>query len=176
MAAITMNVNAQTGTLEKIFRSAVSAIGLFAFNIDSNVFDGIPEYCLIKDSVSVMAFLAGICTILLIIIVVFHRFYASLKLWTVSRFSFFRCSQVYLFWGWNQQAKLLAESIRRHHEADDDYWIVIAEPNLLADSDEPISTQDSVTHLFLSSMAGAVPNSCKYNKILLLLHVRPLKK
>lgn len=53
MAAITLNADAQTDTLEKIFCSAVSAIGLFAFSIDSNVFDGIPEHCLIKDGLSI---------------------------------------------------------------------------------------------------------------------------
>lgn len=53
MIAITMNENTQTDTLEKIFRSAVSAFGLFAFSIDSNVFDGIPEHCLIKDGLSI---------------------------------------------------------------------------------------------------------------------------
>lgn len=148
MAAITLNVDAQTGTLEKIFRSAVSAIGLFAFSIDSNVLDGIPDKGLLKDCVSVMAFLAGTCTILLFIIVVSRRFYASLKLQAASRFVCLHRSQVYVFWGWNQQARLLAESIRKHHELDGDYWIVIAEPNLLADTDETTSVQDSITKLF----------------------------
>ncbi len=148
MAAITLNVNAQTGTLEKIFRSAVSAIGLFAFSIDSNVLDGIPDKDLLKDSVSVVAFLAGTCTILLVIIVVFRRFYASLKLWAASRFACLHRTQVYVFWGWNQQTKLLAESIRKHHDENGDYWIVIAEPNLLADTDETTSVQDSITKLF----------------------------
>ena len=148
MAAITMNENTQTDTLEKIFRSAVSAIGLFAFSIDSNVFDGIPEHCLIKDGLSIMAFFAGICTIVLAIVVVFKRFYASIKLWAVSRFNYFHRSNVYFFWGWNQQSKLLADSIRKHHENDGDFWIVIAEPNLLADSEDTISIQDSLTKLF----------------------------
>lgn len=148
MAAITMNSDAQTHTLEKIFRSAISAFGLFAFSIDSNVFDGIPEHCLIKDSISVMAFLAGTCTIVFVIIVVLRRFYASIKLWYVSLFNYFHRSNIYIFWGWNQQSKLLADSIRKHHEKDGDFWIVIAEPNLLADSEDTISIQDSFTKLF----------------------------
>ena len=148
MAAITMKACVQTDTIEKIFRSAVSAIGLFAFNIDSNVFDGIPKHCSIKDGLSVMAFLAGTCSIMLVIIVVFRRFYASIKLWLVSRINLFHHSNIYIFWGWNQQSKLLADSIRKHHEKDSDYWIVIAEPNQLVYSEDTISIQDSLKKIF----------------------------
>lgn len=161
MIAISCNANAQTGVLEKIFRSATAAIGMFAFNIDSNIFDNINQYAAIKGALSLMSFLAGGCTLLLLVQIIFMRFRASTALGVVSMFhKILKKHNLFVFYGNNHQTQLLAESIRDHYKNinSNDYRIIIVEPPLSEDDKEQYDIPKNLIRLFThrpSSLAEA---------------------
>lgn len=152
MIAISCNEGAQTGALEKIFRSATASIGMFAFSLDSTILDNAGRCMELKGALSVVSFIAGGCTFLLLINTILRRFKASIWLSLVSIWSRVAGARptVYLFWGVNQQSRLLADSIRSRHNRND-YRIVIVDLPLAGEEKGPYNLADKLIKIFANN-------------------------
>ena len=97
---------------EYLFRSLISSLGLFMFNLDSNVLDGIKDAPLLKGAISLQALFSGACTIALLISLAYARIVAYIKLHRRTRIDNDH-NHLYVFFGMNEPSRLLARSIRR---------------------------------------------------------------
>lgn len=167
MVIIASNSNLNAGKIEQVFRSAFSALGLFGFGIDNNVFDGSSQVESFREILFVLAFFAGICTISIVVLLSFQRLAAFIKMLWAAHICRGR-KQIYLFWGYNKRSEILAESIRKKHKENNDnkgYWIIYAEPHLLADSEEDSGIREIITKLF-THKSGTLNEGKKKNTLI----------
>lgn len=95
---------------ELILRSMICSLDLFMLDVDSNVLDRLDSYPLVKGFMLVQATLSFMCTVSMLVALVFTRLVAFLKLRYKTRVSPDKC-HIYLFFGVNDNSLLLAHEI-----------------------------------------------------------------
>lgn len=131
---------------ELLCRSAVASLGMFMFNIDSNVFDNINGLPLVKGLISLLSLIAGGLTIWLIVLLFWKRLWASLKAWWCSLFE--HSNELYVFFGINEATKLLADSINKDSKGRKYRLLFVEFPIIEEDNNDSGlgSIMKSVTH------------------------------
>lgn len=95
---------------ELILRSMICSLDMFMLDVDSNVLDRLDSYPLVKGFMLVQATLSFMCTVSMLVALVFTRLVAFLKLRYKTRVSADKC-HIYLFFGVNDNSLLLAHEI-----------------------------------------------------------------
>lgn len=95
---------------ELILRSMICSLDMFMLDVDSNVLDRLDSYPLVKGFMLVQATLSFMCTVSMLVALVFTRLVAFLKLRYKTRVSPDKC-HIYLFFGVNDNSLLLAHEI-----------------------------------------------------------------
>lgn len=103
--------SAEPSDLDYIFKSAISAMGLFAFSYDTTTFGAVEHLPFLKGVISLLTFIAGTLTILMILQLLGTRLWESLKTWWSSRIA--SDEELCIFFGINEATKLLAASINK---------------------------------------------------------------
>ncbi|MBQ9187290.1 MAG: hypothetical protein IJ144_05645 [Prevotella sp.] len=166
--------------LELCFRSAVASLGMFAFDIDSNIFDNISRLPHIKGAISVCSFVAGFLTIGIVLELFGARLWASVKAWWSSIVTskkelcvFFGINEATMLLAGsinNRTAKLLADSIDNKAK-DREFRLVFVEFPIVDDEDFSTglgSIMKSVTH-----RSDTFRVTRKYNAHLSIANARP---
>lgn len=138
--------NAEISVLEFIFRSAVASVGMFAFNIDSNIFDNINQCPLLRGTISVCSFVAGVLTIWILIELFGARILESLKTWWGTHKTYE--DELCVFFGINEATRLLADSINKDAK-DRRFRLVFVEFPIVDDEEADYglgAIMKSVTH------------------------------
>jgi len=94
---------------ELLLRSAVGALDLFLLDVDSNIYDAIQHYAVLKGLLTTASFAAALCTALLVISLVLARLRAWLHVRHLLPDS--RHDHLYLFFGMSDGARLLADDV-----------------------------------------------------------------
>lgn len=95
---------------ELILRPMICSLDMFMLDVDSNVLDRLDSYPLVKGFMLVQATLSFMCTVSMLVALVFTRLVAFLKLRYKTRVSADKC-HIYLFFGVNDNSLLLAHEI-----------------------------------------------------------------
>lgn len=95
---------------ELILRSMICSLDMFMLDVDSNVLDRLDSYPLVKGFMLMQATLSFMCTVSMLVALVFTRLVAFLKLRYKTRVSPDKC-HIYLFFGVNDNSLLLAHEI-----------------------------------------------------------------
>lgn len=95
---------------ELILRSMICSLDMFMLDVDSNVLDRLDSYPLVKGFMLVQATLSFMCTVSMLVALVFTHLVAFLKLRYKTRVSPDKC-HIYLFFGVNDNSLLLAHEI-----------------------------------------------------------------
>ena len=134
-------------SFELLFRSALCSLGMFAFQVDGDVFANITgdnDAPLIRGIISVITILASLLTVLLFVSLVAHRLWAYLRLvFSTIRATIFPRRRLFVFFGINDASKVLAEDIRKTQK-ENDYSIIFVETPLTEDEGEQGSGIDSI--------------------------------
>ena len=134
-------------SFELLFRSALCSLGMFAFQVDGDVFANITgdnDAPLIRGIISVITILASLLTVLLFVSLVAHRLWAYLRLvFSTIRATVFPRRRLFVFFGINDASKVLAEDIRKTQK-ENDYSIIFVETPLTEDEGEQGSGIDSI--------------------------------
>ncbi len=125
---------------EALFHPAACALQMFAMHMDSFVIDAniINNYDVVKGLISVISFVAMVCTVLAVIGLVTSRLMAYLHLrhFVVSE----RENHLYVFFGINDASLLLAKSILDNENGDKNGKIVFVETSLAGEKDQKNDT------------------------------------
>ena len=111
LAQTQAHFSAEPSDLDYIFKSAISAMGMFAFSFDTTTFGAIEHLPYLKGAISLLTFIAGTLTILMILQLLGTRLWESLKTWWSSKKT--SDEELCIFFGINEATKLLAESINK---------------------------------------------------------------
>ena len=134
-------------SFELLFRSALCSLGMFAFQVDGDVFANITgdnDAPLIRGIISVITILASLLTVLLFVSLVAHRLWAYLRLvFSTIRATIFPRRRLFVFFGINDASKVLAGDIRKTQK-ENDYSIIFVETPLTEDEGEQGSGIDSI--------------------------------
>lgn len=98
---------------EYLMRSIASSVNLFAFNFDSNILDDIRDWPILKGLMAIQTLLSSLCTVAILISLVYARAKAYYDLHYLTHVSD-RRNRVYLFFGINEASTLLAKDIRKN--------------------------------------------------------------
>lgn len=125
---------------EYLFRSLISAINLFLFDVDSNILDRLDGHGVLKGWILVLAVLSSSCTVGMLVGLVYYRIRAYLRLHSIKINN--SKNHLYLFFGNNTPTSLLVKDILKKDE--NAVVIVIDEANI---RDEDCGALDSVRAL-----------------------------
>ncbi|MDE6265437.1 MAG: hypothetical protein K2M11_09895 [Paramuribaculum sp.] len=125
---------------EYLFRSLISAINLFLFDVDSNILDRLDGHGVLKGWILVLAVLSSSCTVGMLVGLVYYRIRAYLRLHSIKIND--SKNHLYLFFGNNTPTSLLVKDIIKRDEKA--VVIVIDEANI---KDEDCGALDSVRAL-----------------------------
>ncbi len=125
------SVDNQFVDTEILLRSAVESIGLFMFNINSNVLDHMGDVPCLKGALSFVSVLAVSCTVGLLLSLVSARLRAYLSLLCSSVKK--ECPEVFVFFGLNEQTEVLAKSVKAKNPQS---LIIVVEKYQKGDNDE----------------------------------------
>lgn len=109
---------------EYLMRSIASSVNLFAFNFDSNVLDDVRDCAALKGLMAIQTILSSLCTVSVIISLIFTRAKAYYDLHYLTKITAGR-KRLYLFFGINEASTLLAKDIRK--QEGDEAVIVFVE-------------------------------------------------
>lgn len=155
-------------SFELLFRSALCSLGMFAFQVDGDVFANITgdnDAPLIRGIISVITVLASLLTVLLFVSLVAHRLWAYLRLvFSTLRATVFPRRRLFVFFGINDASKVLAEDIRKKQK-ENDYDIIFVETPLTEEEGEQDKGIDSIMSL-LTHRAETFKTAA-YNRALL---------
>lgn len=98
---------------ELLLRSAIASLDLFMLDIDSNILDVIKEHEYLKGSIVFVCLLSFICTVGLLVSLVYVRLDTYIKLRFFTKVDG-RHPHLYVFWGINTQTELLAMSVGKN--------------------------------------------------------------
>lgn len=137
-------------SFELLFRSALCSLGMFAFQIDGDVFANITgdnDAPLIRGIISAISVLASLLSVLLFVSLVANRLWAYLRLvFSTVRATVFPHRRLFVFFGINNASKVLAEDIR-NKQKENDYDIIFVETPLAEDEGEQGSGIDSIMNM-----------------------------
>ena len=140
----------QFHSFELLFRSALCSLGMFAFQIDGDVFANITggnDAPLLRGIISVISVLASLLTVLLFVSLVANRLWAYLRLvFSTIRATIFPRRRLFVFFGINDASKVLAEDIRSKQK-ENDYNIIFVETPLAEEEGEQGSGIDSIMNM-----------------------------
>lgn len=125
-----------------ILRSMICSLDMFMLDVDSNVLDRLDSYPLVKGFMLVQATLSFMCTVGMLVALVFSRLKAFLKLRYKTRVSPDKC-HIYLFFGVNDNSLLLARGI-----GDKDSQAIVIFADSANVSEEDNDSWNSVVSLF----------------------------
>lgn len=125
-----------------ILRSMICSLDMFMLDVDSNVLDRLDSYPLVKGFMLVQATLSFMCTVGMLVALVFSRLKAFLKLRYKTRVSPDKC-HIYLFFGVNDNSLLLARGI-----GDKDSQAIVIFADSVNVSEEDNDSWNSVVSLF----------------------------
>lgn len=98
---------------ELVVRSMICSLDLFMLDVDSNILDRLDSHAFIKGIIAVQAALSFSSTVALLISLVFSRAKAHYLLNYATKITD-QSNHLYLFFGLNRNAKLLATDIRKN--------------------------------------------------------------
>lgn len=127
---------------ELIIRSMIASLDMFMLDVDSNILDRLDSHSILKGLIISQAALSFICTATLLISLVFSRAKAYYDLHRKTKITDEK-SHLYVFFGINDNSKLLAKDI---HERDDRSVIIFVD-NAEVKEDENDSW-DNIVSLF----------------------------
>ena len=155
-------------SFELLFRSALCSLGMFAFQIDGDVFANITgdnDAPLIRGIISAISVLASLLSVLLFVSLVAHRLWAYLRLvFSTIRATLFPRRRLFVFFGINNASKVLAEDIRRNQK-ENDYNIIFVETPLAEEEGEQGSGIDSIMNM-LTHRAETFRTAARNNALL----------
>ena len=155
-------------SFELLFRSALCSLGMFAFQIDGDVFANITgdnDAPLIRGIISAISVLASLLSVLLFVSLVAHRLWAYLRLvFSTIRATLFPRRRLFVFFGINNASKVLAEDIRRKQK-ENDYNIIFVETPLAEEEGEQGSGIDSIMNM-LTHRAETFRTAARNNALL----------
>lgn len=155
-------------SFELLFRSALCSLGMFAFQIDGDVFANITgdnDAPLIRGIISAISVLASLLSVLLFVSLVAHRLWAYLRLvFSTIRATLFPHRRLFVFFGINNASKVLAEDIRRNQK-ENDYNIIFVETPLAEEEGEQGSGIDSIMNM-LTHRAETFRTAARNNALL----------
>lgn len=109
---ITDNVHSfEINSWEIVFRSMLASLDLFMLDVDSNLLDKIDHHAGLKGLIVAQGMLSFLCTVALLVNLIFTRWLAFLRLRFLTRVTPSR-NHLYIFFGLNDNGRLLARSIR----------------------------------------------------------------
>ena len=137
-------------SLELFFRSALCSLGMFAFQVDGDVFANITgesDTPLIRGVISVTTVVASLLTVLMLVSLVATRLWAYLRLLFSSlRATVFPRRRLFVFFGINDASKVLAEDIRKTQK-ENDYDIVFVATPMTEEDGERNNGMESIMNM-----------------------------
>lgn len=127
---------------ELIVRSLICSLDMFMLDVDSNILDRLDHHPLLKAALVVQAGLSFLCTASLLVSLVYSRVQAYYKLHRKTKVSGEK-NHIYLFFGLNENSKLLAKSIHKFDGAA--IVIFVDDANL---KDDESDSWSNIVHLF----------------------------
>lgn len=135
-------IHPQFDNTELIIRSLMSSLDLFMLDIDGNTLDKLGAYPCLKNWLMVQAGLSFLCTIALLVSLVYSRAKAYVKLHKLTKITSSK-NHLYIFFGVNENSRLLAKDI---NENDKNAVIVfVDEANL---KDEENDSWNNIVNFF----------------------------
>lgn len=117
---------------EYLLRSIAYSFMLFTGSIESNVLDSIHEHQYVKGLISLQAFLSFMCTVAVLVNLVYARMSAYYKLHRTTKVNQ-QHNHLFIFFGINEPSRLLAKSIK---EKEGDQSVLIFVENHHIDDSE----------------------------------------
>lgn len=139
---IAKNEPSNFNNAELIVRSMICSLDTFTLDVDSNILDRLDDFPLIKGLIASQAALSFLCTVGLLISLIFSRAKAYYKLNRQAKIDETKC-HLYLFFGMNEPSKLLAADIAKN---DSKSIVVMIEPANINDDDT--NSWESIVNLF----------------------------
>lgn len=127
---------------EKIIRSLICSLDLFMLDVDSNILDRLDEASVVKGFIIVQAALSFMCTIALLVSLIFSRLKALYLLQRKTKISEEK-NHLYLFFGLNSNSRLLAKNVSKNDK--NAIVILIDEANI---NEEENDSWDNIVRLF----------------------------
>lgn len=128
---------------EYLFRSLISAINLFLFDVDSNILDRLDGHGVLKGWLLVLAVLSSSCTVGMLVGLIYYRISAYFRLHSIKISS--SKNHLYLFFGDNTPTSLLVSDIVKNDS--NAVVIVIDEANIQDDDCGALNSMRAlVTH------------------------------
>lgn len=101
---------------ELIIRSMICSLDMFMLDVDSNILDRVDLFPLLKGVIAVQAAFSFMCTVTLILSLILSRARAYWLLHYKTHITI-DCNHLYLFYGVNENSRLLAADIKTHDPA-----------------------------------------------------------
>ena len=132
----------QFNNAELIIRSMICSLDMFMLDVDSNILDRLDSHPILKGLITSQAALSFICTVTLLISLIYSRAKAFYLLHRKTQISSAK-SHLYIFFGVNENSKLLAKDI---HERDSKSVIVFIDNAVVKDDEN--DSWDNIVALF----------------------------
>lgn len=128
---------------ELILRSMICSLDMFMLDVDSNILDRLDKAPLLKGLIVVQATLSFICTIILLVCLIFSRVKAYYLLHVRTKITSEK-NHLYIFFGLNENSRLLARDI---HDKDPKSIIIYIDEASINNEDN--DSWDNVKNLFV---------------------------
>lgn len=112
---IGLDHNAEFNNAELIIRSMICSLDMFMLDVDSNILDRLDSHPLLKGLITTQAAFSFVCTLTLLVSLVFSRAKAYYRLHRITRISEEK-NHLYIFFGVNENSKLLAKDISENDQ------------------------------------------------------------
>ncbi|MDE6380078.1 MAG: hypothetical protein K2L11_06365 [Muribaculaceae bacterium] len=132
----------QFNNAELIIRSMICSLDMFMLDVDSNILDRLDDHSFLKGMIVCQAALSFVCTVTLLISLVYSRAKAFYDLHRRTRITDAK-NHLYVFFGANENSKLLAKDV---HERDDRSVIVFVDHAEVNDDEN--DSWDNIVNLF----------------------------
>lgn len=127
---------------ELIMRSLICSLDMFMLDVDSNILDRLDNEPLLKGALVVQAGISFLCTITLLVSLIFSRAKAYYTLHRKTKITAEKC-HLYVFFGVNENSKLLARDI--HANDAGSIIIFVDDANI---NDDENDSWDNIVNLF----------------------------
>lgn len=127
---------------ELIIRSMICSVKMFTLDVDSNILDRLDSHPILKGLIATQAAFSFICTVTLLISLIYSRAKAFYRLHRKTQITRTK-NHLYVFFGVNENSKLLAKDIHEH----DCKSVIVFIDNAVVKEDENDSW-DNIVNLF----------------------------